>query len=108
MYIRQEPSGGCAPGCFGCFFATMIFGVAFFVLTIVTLLMVGIGIIIFLIVRWLVVPQPRLFGAWPISRWSDAYEHGLFSLESWTGIDFNSTPLRILRGTLILTLIPLI
>lgn len=104
-YYNQPTGGGIS--CLGCLFSAGVLFLAFSVLAVFVLVMVGIGLVIYLIVRWLFKPQPRLFEAYPMSRWSDAYEHGLDFLETRSGVDFNSTPLRILSGSLILTLTPL-
>lgn len=101
-------SNDCLSGCLGFLITLIVLGIAFLTVSLIVLAMAAIGYAIYSIVRWLTTPQPRLFGAWPMSRWTMSYEHGLFLLENNSGIDFNSTPMRILSGSLVLTLVPLI
>ena len=108
-YVPVARQGGCGPGgCVGGLLVLTIVFVAVAILSIVIIGLVVIGWAIYMIIRWLTTPQPRMFGAWPMSRWTNAYEHGLFLLEDRTGVDVNSSPMRILMGTLTLSLPPLI
>ena len=95
-------------GCVGCVFSLMILMVLLMILAMGLLTIAAIGYAIYRVVLWLTTPQPRLFGAAPMSRWTNAYEHALFLLEQRTGIATNTTPVRILGGVAALTLTPLL
>lgn len=102
-------NSGCSPmGCGIWLVIFMVLALAFLVLSAVTVAAVAVGFVIYRIVMWFFSPQPRLFGAWPESRWSLAFEHVLFQLEQRTGIDTNTTPMRILAASLVVTFIPLL
>lgn len=102
--MGRHDGGGCA----GCLVSLAVFGLAFAVLSLLTLVFVAIGYVLYQIAVYLFRPQPRLFGAYPMSRWAMSFDAGLFLLEDRSGIDFNSTPMRTLSGVLMLTLAPLI
>ncbi len=106
-YVPAQGDGGCAGGCGGCLVMALILGIAFIFVSVVALVMIVVGYIIYRILVWLFSPQPRLFGAWPMSRWTMFYEHMLFQLETRTLVDFNSTPMRLLMGALIISVVPL-
>lgn len=48
-------------------------------------------------------PPTRMFGAPASARWLAAYDYGLYKLERTTGIEFNTTPSRLMIGSLIIT-----
>jgi hypothetical protein len=83
-------------------------------LLVLLLVMIALGVVAYLILRRWVIPflqqpftaPPRLFGAPATVQWMLAYEYWLFLLEQVTGIEFNSTPFRILIGCLIISLTP--
>ncbi len=95
-------------GCAGCVFGIMFLMVLLLILAMGLLTIAAIGYAIYRVTLWLVTPQPRLFGAAPMSRWTNAYEHALFLLEQRIGIATNTTPVRILGGVAVLTLTPLL
>lgn len=106
MYAPIPQQSGCSP--WGCAVVIIVLLAAFIFLSIVTLILVVVGVIIYLIIQWLFSPQERLFGAWPMSRWTSGYEQGLFWLEKLTGFEAATTPMRILGGSLIISIVPLL
>lgn len=105
-YPHYQQGGGIS--CLGCLISGLFLLVAFAAVAVVAFVVVAIAYAIFAIVVWLTKPQERMYNAQSISRWSNAFEHGIYLLEVRLGMDFNSSPLRILAGVLILTLCPMI
>lgn len=93
-------------GCVGCLVTLMIMGVAFLALSLLALTMALIAYAIYHIFRWLFTPQPRPFGAWPMSRWSMAFEHAQYRLEQSTGVYWNSCPEGIIASSALTVLVP--
>lgn len=102
----QREGGGL--GCLGCLFFFVI-GMSILAVTAIVMLVIFlIAYAIYSVVLWLTTPQPRLFGAPPISRWSNAYEHGFYLLESRIGASTNKSPTRIFVSVATLTMTPII
>ena len=97
-------------GLFGCALMgvfVLLFMIIFFMFLLSVAIGVAIAYAIYQVVLWLTTPQPRLFGASPMSRWSNAYEQGLFLLEKHFKISTNTSPQRILVSVAIITLTPI-
>lgn len=102
----QRQGGGL--GCLGCLLFFVI-GMSIIAMAAVAMLVISlIAYAIYSIVMWLTTPQPRLFDAPPMSRWSNAYEHGFYLLESRIGVSTNKSPTRIFVTVATLTMTPIL
>jgi hypothetical protein len=48
-------------------------------------------------------PPTRMFGAPPGDQWRNAFDYWLYKLEDLTGIEFTTSPERLMAGSLIIT-----
>jgi|GEM_PF-7128577 len=106
MTYQLRPAGGGGFGCMGCLLILGVIIVLVIVISVVVAILYAIGLAIAAIYRFLFEPQHRPFGAMPISRWVDWYEHASFTAYTTLNMDLVSSPTRVLVGSVAISLIP--